>query len=128
MPSFKIVTALLALAFTATAAPVAEEPSFTIEAAQESGDLTYFTPGLGACGWQSKSSDYIVAISSQIWANRGHCGKHIKVHYGSRTIDVTVVDECPGCSAGSLDLSPSAFQAVVGSLGPGRVHATWNWA
>ncbi|KAF9448521.1 hypothetical protein P691DRAFT_792466 [Macrolepiota fuliginosa MF-IS2] len=92
-----------------------------------SGDATYYYTGLGNCGAQSKDTDFIVALSTQEYNNGAHCWKHIKVHYGGKTIDATVVDSCPGCSRYSIDLSPSAFKALA-PLSAGRIPVTWSFA
>ena len=60
------------------------------------GEATFFEVGLGACGWTNSDSDYIVALSHNLWDQYGNavCNKKIRVSNGSKTIDVTVVDEC----------------------------------
>ncbi|CAF4322269.1 unnamed protein product, partial [Rotaria sordida] len=40
---------------------------------------------------------------------------------------VRVVDRCPGCPYGGLDLSPAAFQRIVGDLSQGVGQVTWEW-
>ncbi|KAF4612062.1 hypothetical protein D9613_003619 [Agrocybe pediades] len=90
------------------------------------GDATYYHTGLGNCGAWSKDTDFIVALSTQEYNNGAHCWQHIKVHYQGKTIDATVVDSCPGCSQYSIDLSPSAFQALA-PLDAGRIQVDWNY-
>ena len=41
-------------------------------------------------------------------------------------VDATVVDLCPGCASGSIDLSPGAFQQLA-SLDAGRIQVTWDF-
>lgn len=36
-----------------------------------------------------------------------------------------VVDECPGCAYGDLDLSPDAF-AMLSPMEAGRIDITWD--
>ncbi|KAF9444514.1 hypothetical protein P691DRAFT_763334 [Macrolepiota fuliginosa MF-IS2] len=91
------------------------------------GDATYYYTGLGNCGAYSKDTDFIVALSTKEYNNGAHCWQHIKVSYGGKTIDATVVDSCPGCSQYSIDLSPSAFQALA-PLSAGRIPVTWSYA
>lgn len=100
-----------------------------------SGDGTYYAPGMGACGETSSESDYIVAISKDLFdqytpdGNPNHntlCGKKIQAYYEGKSVDVTVVDRCEGCAYGSLDFSPTAFSQLADeSLG--RIKITWNW-
>ncbi|TIA84192.1 hypothetical protein E3P99_00001 [Wallemia hederae] len=46
--------------------------------------------------------------------NQGLCGKQVTIQNTStgQTATATVQDTCPGCSAGSLDLSPSVFNQL----------------
>ncbi|RDW68249.1 hypothetical protein BP5796_08906 [Coleophoma crateriformis] len=106
------------------------------------GDLTYYAPGLGACGITSSSTDAICAVSHIIFdAAQGSssnpnanplCGKKIRItRYNEavnaeRSVDVTVVDRCVGCVADDLDLSLSMFTQLADE-GLGRVTGTWAW-
>ncbi|KAB5528062.1 RlpA-like double-psi beta-barrel-protein domain-containing protein-containing protein [Coniochaeta sp. 2T2.1] len=107
------------------------------------GELTYYAPGLGACGWTSSAEDAIVAVSHLVFdaaAEKGNgnpnenplCGKRIRVTRdqgngkGNRSVDVAVVDRCTGCRAMDLDLSPRMFGELAG-LEEGRVAGTWGW-
>lgn len=73
------------------------------------GDLTYYAPGLGACGITSSDSDSIVAISQLVFdaVQKGSnpnanplCGKKIRASRynekdrAQRSVDLTVVDRC----------------------------------
>ena len=49
------------------------------------------------------------------------CGRKLKVTKGKKSIVVTVVDTCPGCAPGSLDLTPAAFRKLA-PLSVGRLH------
>ncbi|PHH66848.1 hypothetical protein CDD82_1524 [Ophiocordyceps australis] len=118
------IAAILALALAAVAAPAPAENA----AASSSGQLTYYYPGLGACGQTNGANDAIVAVSAPLFDAQRPCGRNIRVHYQGRSVMVRVVDRCAGCAYNDLDLSPSAFQQVVGDLGKGRVPASWEWA
>ena len=74
------------------------------------GDLTYYTVGMGACGWDDTGKDLtsnIVAISHEAMgsASNGNpmCGKTITISYGGKTITATVRDKCMGCAANDID-------------------------
>jgi hypothetical protein len=73
------------------------------------GDLTYYSPGLGACGVVSTDNDSIVAISHFLFDaeadgtnpnNNPLCGKMIRAErfdeqvQANRSADLTVVDRC----------------------------------
>ncbi|KAI1364594.1 RlpA-like double-psi beta-barrel-protein domain-containing protein-containing protein [Xylaria arbuscula] len=88
-----------------------------------SGDMTWYDPGLGACGWTNGGGDMIVAMSP----GDMKCGTHINIKYKGKTANAKIVDKCPGCAAGSIDVSPTVFQ-IFEPLGTGRVHVDWEYA
>ncbi|KAJ0420946.1 RlpA-like double-psi beta-barrel-protein domain-containing protein-containing protein [Aspergillus carlsbadensis] len=99
------------------------------------GDLTYYDPGLGSCGITSTSSEKICAIShvlfdaTMISANPNTnpiCGNKLRIRRGGKTVDVTVVDRCPGCNTNDLDVSSTVFEEL-GDLAEGRVLIDWSW-
>ena len=49
------------------------------------------------------------------------CGRKMRVSKGSKSVVVTVVDTCPGCAVGSVDLTPAAFKKLA-PLSVGRIH------
>lgn len=99
-----------------------------LKALASSGEMTYFHPGLGACGDNHGDGDMIVAISSSRYDAADQCGRSIKVRGDAGETVVKVVDRCVGCATDDLDLSPKAFKAAVGTLGVGRTRASWQWA
>ncbi|KAK7919978.1 hypothetical protein PG985_008000 [Apiospora marii] len=111
------------------------------------GDLTYYGPGLGACGITSSDGDAIAAVSHITFdaagANRGAggnsnanplCGKKIRIQRdykegsggGNRSVDVTVVDRCTGCQPTDLDVTISVFTQLAPE-DSGRVLMSWAW-
>ncbi|KAI1100880.1 RlpA-like double-psi beta-barrel-protein domain-containing protein-containing protein [Jackrogersella minutella] len=98
-----------------------------------SGDMTYYAPGLGACGKQNSDADHIVALATAQYGNDANpnkakvCGRKINIHYGGKTATATVVDKCPSCASGSIDVSPAVFKQLA-SLDKGRVKVTWEYA
>jgi hypothetical protein len=101
------------------------------------GDLTYYDPGLGACGVTSANGDKIVAVSHlifdavQIGTNPNTnplCGKQVRVKRlgGDVTVDLTVVDRCTGCRAQDLDMTEDTF-AELANVALGRVTGEWSW-
>ncbi|SCO88648.1 related to extracellular cellulase CelA/allergen Asp F7-like, putative [Fusarium oxysporum] len=57
------------------------------------------------------------AFSGQKWDNSANCGACIEVTGPSGTIKAMIVDKCPECDPGHLDLFPDAFKAVGGTDG-----------
>lgn len=111
------------------------------------GDLTFFSPALGACGWVSADADYICAVGHELFdaaganANAGGnpnlnplCGRMIRVSreyfddvgHPNVSVDVMVVDRCTGCEPTDLDLAPSAFNRLAPET-RGRVVGRWEW-
>ncbi|KHC41580.1 hypothetical protein W5O_03365 [Candida albicans Ca6] len=100
-----------------------------------SGEGTFYSTGLGSCGITSTDSDFIVAISHELYDsksvgnNPNHnplCNKKIRAFYEGKSVDVTVVDRCEGCAYNDLDFSPAAFDKLADeSLG--RIDITWEW-
>lgn len=98
-----------------------------------SGVATYYSVGADNCGTSSTDSDYVCAISQQLYntvANSEsiseYCGHKINITYNSKTIQVTVVDSCESCDANHLDLSPTAFSALA-DQNLGVIDITWEW-
>ncbi|EFP93821.1 uncharacterized protein PGTG_19856 [Puccinia graminis f. sp. tritici CRL 75-36-700-3] len=94
-----------------------------------SGQATWFNPALGACGETNSESDMIVAMNQAQYAGGSPCQKtvSIKNEATGKTVSAKVTDECPGCGFGSLDVSPSVFQAI-GSLDQGVLPISWQFA
>lgn len=105
------------------------------------GDLTYYGPGLGACGVDSTENDAIVSVSHFLYdavqtgsdPNQNPlCGKKIRAtRVDERTgkqvsVDLTVVDRCTGCEPTDLDVSPAMFDKMA-DHDLGRVTMTWAW-
>jgi expansin (peptidoglycan-binding protein) len=53
------------------------------------------------------------------------CGAYVRVTGPRGVVTVRIVDLCPGCHAGDLDLSREAF-AQIANLSQGRVPITWQ--
>ena len=99
------------------------------------GDITYFTPGLGSCGVTNTESDMIVALAEDMMTAAGganpndnpYCGRSITMTHGGVTATATIEDTCPGCSGAGLDLTPTLFEKFA-DLGVGRVSGVqWSF-
>ncbi|RCH79359.1 hypothetical protein CU098_005752 [Rhizopus stolonifer] len=99
---------------------------------QYSGEGTYYTPSLGSCGTQSSSTDLVAALNAVQMNNPANpnlnptCGKYVNVKGPKGSVRVKIVDTCPPCASGDLDLSPTAF-AEIGEIIAGRINITWTW-
>ncbi|KAI2601882.1 RlpA-like double-psi beta-barrel-protein domain-containing protein-containing protein [Hypoxylon sp. NC1633] len=97
---------------------------FIVPSIAYSGDMTYYSPGLGACGQTNTENDDVVAMSPNQY---GHCGKTINIHYDGKTASAKIVDKCPGCTGDGIDVSPKVFKKLA-DLSKGRVSVTWEYA
>ena len=79
-----------------------------------SGDLTYYSPGLGACGVTSSANDDIVSISHIIFdaASSGSdpnanplCKHKVRALRNGKSLDLTVVDRCNSMTVSQLEIS-----------------------
>ncbi|KAL1928374.1 hypothetical protein VTP01DRAFT_2730 [Rhizomucor pusillus] len=110
----------------------AESTSKTLEKRAYSGDGTWYTPGLGSCGWDNSESQLVAALNADQMGNGGNpnknpkCGKKAKVTYKGKSVTVKIVDTCPTCSHGSLDLSPAAFKRLA-PLSVGRIPIKFSF-
>jgi len=87
------------------------------------GQGTFYSTGLGACGIVNNDGQDIAAVSHSFFDSypgysSGNpnenplCGKTAQVTYGSKTIEVQLTDRCEACAYGDLDFSPHAFNQL----------------
>lgn len=137
---FTIATILAFAAAAAVAAPAPEEHTSQVHQITQRdatnsgetinahhGDLTYYSVGLGSCGWTNTDSELVAAVSVALHDRLKPCGRKMRITRNGKSVDVKVVDKCMGCAEWDVDLSPTAFEKVVGSLGVGRAAADWVW-
>jgi expansin (peptidoglycan-binding protein) len=92
------------------------------------GEATYYdADGTGNCSFPASPDDLLVAAANDVdYAGAAACGACAEVAGPDGTVTVRVVDRCPGCAEGDLDLSPQAFEQIA-PLSAGRVPITWRW-
>ncbi|KAI8971686.1 RlpA-like double-psi beta-barrel-protein domain-containing protein-containing protein [Mycotypha africana] len=115
---------------TTTSASLKARSNHKLEArSSKSGDATYYSVGLGSCGHTNSDSEMVAALSSKLMGSGSkgsYCGESITVESESgKSVTVKVVDTCPSCGEGDVDLSPSAFKKL-GSLDLGVIPITWS--
>lgn len=91
------------------------------------GIATYYdATGDGACMFGPSPDDLLVAaMNAEEYDNAAYCGAYLHVSGPKGEVDLRVVDLCPECKAGHLDLSPQAF-AQIGDLVQGIIPITWQ--
>ena len=127
--SLHACSAALAFAFLATACGGLGTPrSLPSPCAQEQhrGEATYYDPNrMGNCGYPVDEQGWAVAaINSAEYAGSAACGACARVRGPKGELTVRIIDRCPGCKVGDLDLSRPAFSAIA-DLRAGRVPLTW---
>jgi expansin (peptidoglycan-binding protein) len=91
------------------------------------GIATYYNAtGDGACMFGPSPNDLMVAaMNAEEYDNSAVCGSYVFVTGPQGTVTVRIVDLCPECKAGHLDLSREAF-ALIADLNLGVVPITWQ--
>ncbi|KAB5595498.1 hypothetical protein CTheo_959 [Ceratobasidium theobromae] len=138
---------------TSSSTPSTTTPTYTLESApielvgrgttaksvdqtQHRGWATNYNTqtGRGACGWNNKNSEHVVAIGKPLWESTqdgngtsSKCGKTATVRYKGKSVQVRVVDECPVCGYNDIDLSISAFTQLA-DKNDGKIEGiTWSF-
>ena len=94
--------------------------------AAEMGDGTYYAAdGTGNCSFDATGDLMVAAMNAADYMNAAWCGACLDVTGPNGEIVVRVVDQCPGCQHGDLDLSQQAFE-MIAPLSAGRVAITWH--
>ncbi|ORX80723.1 hypothetical protein BCR32DRAFT_189522, partial [Anaeromyces robustus] len=81
----------------------------------------------GACALSPKNPKFFAALNYIQYGeypnpnNSVVCGKCVKLINGSKSVVVEIVDKCPVCKSGDVDIAPYAFKELFGSLDVGRV-------
>ncbi|EEY58603.1 uncharacterized protein PITG_10704 [Phytophthora infestans T30-4] len=115
--------------------------SFTAVASAEyfEGDGTSYTLGdvsSGNCNFMSAvptASTNYAALNNDQWDNLANCGRCAEVSCiddqcadQTTTAIVQILDRCPECSSGDLDLSPTVLKNITGS-DPSRLSIRWKF-
>lgn len=95
---------------------------------QRTGEATYydFADGSGNCGFPATPDDLLVgAMNATDYAGSAVCGSCVRITGPDGTVDVRIVDQCPECAPGDIDLSPEAFE-LIAPISAGRVDISWE--
>lgn len=86
----------------------------------------YAATGDGACLFGPSPADLMVAaMNADEYDNAAYCGAYVHVVGPKGQVTVRIVDLCPECNAGHLDLSQEAF-GLIADLPQGVVGITWQ--
>jgi expansin (peptidoglycan-binding protein) len=91
-----------------------------------SGQATYYAAtGDGNCMFGPSPGDLmVVAMNNTEYDSSSVCGASIRVKGRLGEITVRIVDRCPECPVGNIDLSKEAFAKIDDTI-RGRVPVTW---
>lgn len=100
------------------------------------GNATYYTllddaagtARSGNCSFVNNDvKPYYGAMYTPVYDNSNYCGVCVEVTGKKGTQIIQVVDQCPSCQVeGDIDLSPAAFQIIVGDLSIGKSPISWK--
>ncbi|ORY11355.1 hypothetical protein BCR34DRAFT_328018 [Clohesyomyces aquaticus] len=141
--------------------PFATPPGYnapnTVPAAAQTGELTFFNPGSGACGGEPEMSEneLAVAISWEIFdlgknlygspelageyqgmvnaskivtdGSSMLCNRWVRAWMGDAAKEFMVRDRCAGCRPQDLDIQPGIFWHYWAPQTGGRISMTWSW-
>lgn len=106
-------------------APVAVEECIAAPG-EAAGQATYYdATGAGNCSFDASPDRMVAAINAEDYGVASWCGACLAVQGPAGEVTVRVVDKCPGCAKGDLDLSRQAFEKIS-PLSAGRVPITWK--
>lgn len=103
-------------AVLATVVVVANTGTGACAAGVTDGKATFFSLGsaLGHCSYPSESVDpFYAALAPSEYAGAGSCGGYLDLTGPKGKVRVQVVDSCPPCAAGHIDLSEAAFKELA---------------
>ncbi|GIJ72053.1 hypothetical protein Voc01_069700 [Virgisporangium ochraceum] len=82
--------------------------------ARVSGKATFYAAtGAGNCSFDKVSTPLVVALGPADYRSGAACGGYLDVTGPKGTVRVKVVDQCPECAAGHIDLSREAFTKIA---------------
>jgi expansin (peptidoglycan-binding protein) len=92
------------------------------------GQATFYTfaNGAGACLFDSTPGDLMIgAMNMTDYEGSMACGECVSLTGPHGTIMIRIVDLCPECPKGNIDLSPLAFSKIADTA-LGKVPITWQ--
>jgi len=93
------------------------------------GEATFYTfaDGSGNCSFDATPNDLLVgAMNATDYADSAACGACAAIDGPDGSVTVRIVDQCPECPKGNIDLSPEAFDHLA-QRSLGRVPIKWKY-
>jgi expansin len=86
----------------------------------------YVLSGTGNCSYPSPPADGLfVALSPSEYDGAAACGSYVEVSGPDGSVAAEVIDQCPPCAAGHVDLSEAAFSRIA-PLSAGLVPVSYR--
>lgn len=85
----------------------------------------YVLTGLPNCGYSPPADGLFVALPAPEYAGAAGCGGYLEVSGPDGSVRVKVIDQCPECAAGHIDLSETAF-AKLAPLSAGLINVSYT--
>src|SRR5215831_10181244 len=85
----------------------------------------YVLTGLPNCGYSPPADGLFVALPAAEYAGAAGCGGYLEVSGPGGSVRVKVIDRCPECAAGHIDLSEAAF-ARLAPLPAGLINVSYT--
>jgi expansin (peptidoglycan-binding protein) len=79
----------------------------------------------GNCSLSAPADDLFVALPPPEYAAGAACGSYLEVTGPRGSVRVKVIDQCPECGAGHIDMSQAAFSRI-GVLSQGIIPVTYQ--
>jgi len=120
--------AFFASLWLALGSPIPQSEANLDRRTTHSGRGTWYHAGHGNCGGWNTDSDLVVAMSKPFYDRNGgsNCDQYVKITSNGKTAYGLMVDSCPGCGEGDLDMSPSLFERFA-SLDTGVISISWSF-
>lgn len=92
------------------------------------GEGTYYdADGSGNCSFPASPGDLLVAAMNELdYDGSAVCGACVAIDGPDGSVAVRIVDRCPECARGDIDMSPQAFERIA-PLAAGRVPISWRY-
>lgn len=98
------------------------------DATVHSGEGTYYdADGSGNCSFDKTPDDInVAAMNKADYAESATCGTCLALKGPKGSVRVRIVDQCPECKPGDVDMHPSAFDQIA-DRSAGRVKIDWTY-
>jgi hypothetical protein len=140
VPTTTAVAAVVVASTPAAAATTASSSSST-GSNTKSGKMTYYSPGLGSCGYDDSGTDLtgnVVAVDIAFFQSISSltsyginepanplCDQEITISVNGKTTTGVIRDACPGCGPMGIDVTEKIFDTLMGDTTAGKTVVTW---